>query len=66
MTSAPDCLTASATAVKSCEKFGYPWISTGSMPMPFNDATKSFMPLVPKASVECTIAHFFLPSVLVP
>ena len=36
------------------------------MPMPFNDSTKSFMPLVPKASVVCTTAHFFLPSVLVP
>ena len=35
-------------------------------PTPSSAAVSALAPPVPKASVECTTAHFFLPSVVEP
>ena len=57
---------ASTIGVKSCELLVKPCTVSGVMPSALSDSVRLFLPPLPKASVECTIAHFFSLSVLTP
>ena len=64
--SAPDCLMASTTGVKSWLWFGVALVEHRRRTQFLQRELRALPPAVPNASVECSTAHFFLPSVLTP